>query len=174
MVMKIVRSPNIYKINISYFLDNNIKFILCDLDNTLESFDVKSPSENAKNIVNKLNENGIKLIICSNNSKERVSKYANELKVPFIYRCFKPSKNKINDYLVKNNINKEECILIGDQFNTDVKCAQKLNINCLFSEEIVKKNAFISKFNKFFEKFGVKRAYKKNLIIQMEDKYVIS
>ena len=172
--MKIVRSPNIYKININYFIDNKIKFILCDLDNTLESFDIKSPSEDAKNIIKKFNDLGIKLIICSNNSKERVGRYANELNVPFIYRCFKPSKKKINDYLIKNNINKNDCILIGDQFNTDVKCAIKLNIRCLFSEEIVKKNAFISKFNKFFEKFGIKRAYKKNLIIQMEDKYVIS
>ncbi len=171
--MKIVRSPNIYKIKIDYFIENNIKFVLCDLDNTLESFDVKNPSENAHNFAKNLKNEGIKLIICSNNSKKRVSEYADELGVPYIYRCFKPSKKKINNYLIKNNINKENCILIGDQYNTDVKCAIKLNIKCLFSEEIVKKNAFISNFNKFFEKFNVKKAYKNNLIIKMEDKYVI-
>ncbi len=170
---KIIKSQNIYNINIQYYLDNNIKYILCDLDNTLESFDVKEPSKKTIELVNKLTENNINLIICSNNNKKRVSKYAEMLSVGYIYRCFKPFKFKINNFIKKKNINKNECILIGDQFNTDIKCAKRLNVKCLFTEELVNKNAFISSFNKRFEKISIKKDLKKGLIKNMEEKYVI-
>lgn len=169
---KIIKSPNIYKIKQEFYLKNNIRYILCDLDNTLDSFDCKNPSIKTLNLVKLLKENNIKLIICSNNKKKRVESYANCLNVDFVYRCFKPFKYKINKYLNKHSINKNECILIGDQFNTDVKCAIKLGIKVIFCEELVNKNALISKINKKLEKLNIKKAYKKDMIIKMEEIYV--
>lgn len=169
----IVRSKSIYSIDLSYFIDYDVKYLFFDLDNTLDIYTSKVPSVNALKLKKELDKYNLKMIIISNNSKKRVSLYAKNLNVDYLYRCYKPFTFKIKKYLKLKKINLDNCIIIGDQYLTDVLCAKRLNMHCLFTEELSSKdNARISKFNKKIEKLFIKKDIKKNILTSMEEKYV--
>ena len=92
-------AKTIYEIEIEKFLKLNIKCVLCDLDNTLDAYYQKTPTIEAQNFAKKLKENGIELILTSNNLKNRVALYANALGVKYAYSCKKPLVGKVKKLL---------------------------------------------------------------------------
>ena len=78
-------SQNIYDIDVNFFVKNKIKYIFCDLDNTLDAYYSEIASDKAIDFKNKVQKKGIKLIVISNNTKKRVSKYAKSLNCDYLY-----------------------------------------------------------------------------------------
>ena len=60
-------AQNIFDVPVSFFKEHNIKIILSDLDNTLDSYKILIPSSRVVELKNKLNENNIELVLISNN-----------------------------------------------------------------------------------------------------------
>lgn len=156
---------SIFEIDIDFYKTQNIKYILADLDNTLDSYKSKIPTERTKEFVKMLDSYNIALVIISNNSEKRVSNYCNELKIKYLYKSGKPFIKKINNYLTENNIDKNECVFIGDQLSTDIKCAYKLGIKSVLTEEIAKENQLVTKINKFFAKGRLLRLKRDKILI---------
>lgn len=160
-------ADSIFDIDIDFYKKNNINYIFSDLDNTLEPYYNKVASKKTIEFVNQIIDANITLIVVSNNSKNRVKNYIksfNSDKIKWIARARKPSKNKINNFINMNNIDKTQSILIGDQLSTDIKVANKLGIKSILTKELVSKNQFISKFNKFKGKLKYKELEKKGLL----------
>ena len=157
-------AKNLYEIETEFYIKNNIKYIFCDLDNTLESFKVKEASEEAKALKEKLAKAGIELIVVSNNTKRRVSIYAESLGARFVYSARKPFRHRIRVFIKKNNINLKECMLIGDQLLTDIVCGNRLKIKAVLCENLVVEDQFITKINKFFDGMLRRYMHKKQLV----------
>lgn len=149
-------AKNIFEIDLEFYKKIGVKYIFTDLDNTLDSYKQKEPTEKVINLVKELNKNDLILIICSNNSNKRVSKYAKILGVNFMYYSNKPSIKKLSNYLEINNINVDECIFIGDQLVTDIKTANRIKMKSIYVDDLVKENGFFTRFNKFYEKSFLK------------------
>ena len=170
-------SKNIFEINIDFFLKNNFKYILCDLDNTLDAYFNKKPSEFTKNFVKKIIDSGLDIIIVSNNSKKRVKNYCDGFdaqyknKIKFVSRALKPYKFKVKKFLLLNNIPLNKCIMVGDQILTDIKFANNLKISSLLTEELENKNQFISLINKKIDKIIRRKLLKRNLLKNWRDIY---
>ena len=64
-------ATSIFDIDVSFFIDNGIKCVLSDLDNTLDAHDELTPSTRVVEFKEKLNQNGIELCIVSNNKAKR-------------------------------------------------------------------------------------------------------
>ena len=154
-------AKTIYEIEIEKFLKLNIKCVLCDLDNTLDAYYQKTPTIEAQNFAKKLKENGIELILTSNNLKNRVALYANALGVKYAYSCKKPLVGKVRKLLKTLNYNKADYLIIGDQVFTDILFANKLKIKSILCDNLVSKDQFFTKINKFFDKY-VRRYLKKH------------
>lgn len=162
-------AENIFEIDIKFYKKLNISYIFCDLDNTLETYNIKEPSLRVKELTKSFKENNIELIIISNNSKKRVEEYAKILNIRFIYRSFKPFPFKLKKFIKKNGIKIDSSMLIGDQLLTDIKCANKLKIKSIYVNELECKNALITKINKFIESIFKKRLIKKNKFKKWRD-----
>ena len=134
---------NVYEIDINKFEKLKVKCILCDLDNTLDAYYQKTPSPEALEFFRRLKEKNIELILTSNNTKARVSKYAETLGVKYTYSCKKPLTRR------------------GDQVFTDVLFANKLKIRSILCDNLVSKDQFFTKINKFFDKY-IRRYLKKH------------
>ncbi len=154
-------ASNVYEIEIDKFLKLNIKCILCDLDNTLDAYYQKTPSKEAIEFNNKLKENGIELILTSNNTKSRVQKYAEMLGVKYSYTCKKPLIGKVKKLIKSLNYSKSDYLIIGDQVFTDILFANRLKIKSILCDNLVSKDQFFTKINKFFDKY-VRRYLKKH------------
>lgn len=129
------------QIDFDKLYSENKKIILTDLDNTLIDYSVKEPTEELIKLNRILKDKGFKIYIISNNSKKRIEKFIKEFKVDgYLAKALKPWKTKVNKYLKKNNINKEETIFIGDQLLTDIKCANSLNLDSILVRSVSRKS----------------------------------
>lgn len=157
-------AQNVYEIDLNKLVDLHIKYVFCDLDNTLDSYKQKTPSPRAVELVKKLKDLGIELIIVSNNTGPRVEKYASELGVTYFSRIGKPFPRKLNKIILEKGYSKDEIIIIGDQVVTDISFANKAGIKNILCEKLVKEDQPTTHFNRLFDRPLRKSLRKKNLL----------
>ena len=155
---------SIYEIDVDFFRKLGIKYVLTDLDNTLDSYRTKFPTEKAFELKEKLAEHDIELIIVSNNTGNRVSTYANGLGVRFFNSIGKPFASRLLKKLAKLNISKDEVIMIGDQVVTDITCANRAKIKSVLTDKLVKEDQITTRFNRLFDRPLRRALERKNLL----------
>lgn len=164
-------AKNIYDIYVDFYRSMNIKTLIIDLDNTLDSYKTKMPSNRAIQLIGEMKNSGLRPVIVSNNRGKRVKEYAEALGVECIHSAMKPFPYKINRFIVDNQLNKEEIILIGDQLLTDVKAAKNVGIKSILLEKLVKEDQFTTHFNRIFDRMIRKRLKNKNLLKEWRELY---
>lgn len=163
MFIPFALAKNIYEIDSSFFKKNDVNTIICDLDNTLDAYYQKEPTEKAIELINRLKNDGFKVIIISNNTKDRVSKYAKKVDCEFIHSARKPLRYRSKSFFKKNNIDLNKTICIGDQVFTDVAYANRMGMRCILCDNLVEKDQFFTKFNKSLDRHFRKRILRDNL-----------
>ena len=144
---------SIYELNLDVLKETGIKYILTDLDNTLAPYNIARPNDEVKNAIKNIKDNGFNVIIVSNNNGKRVKLFSSGLNVDYIAGAKKPFTSTIKNYLLKNNINLNECVLIGDQLMTDIKCANKLKCKCVLTDPLVEKEALVTFINRRIDRY---------------------
>ena len=145
-------SKSIYTVPIDFYIKNNFKVIFCDLDNTLEAFYNEEPSDRAKELLDQLRRHNIKLFVISNNRESRVKKYAEMLGVEYHHSSKKPFGFKLRKYIKRNNLNRNEIIMVGDQILTDVIASKNVKVKVILTEPLVNKDLLVTKINRFIDK----------------------
>lgn len=127
-------------ITINYLLENKIKILILDVDNTLIDY-----YENLSNDIIKwaenLKEQGIKLYILSNtNNKAKVEKVANKLEIPYRNFAMKPLKRGFLKIQKEFEIKPEEIAVIGDQLFTDILGGNRCKMHTILVDPINSKD----------------------------------
>ncbi len=161
-------AKSVYDIPLSFYKEHGIKTILCDLDNTLDSYKAMTPSKRAVLLKEELNKNGIELIIVSNNRKTRVGTYADALGVKFVSSIGKPFAFGVNKAVKKLSLNKSETIMIGDQTVTDIVSANRAHIFNVLTDKIVEEDQPTTHFNRLFDRPIRKWLIRKNLLNEIK------
>lgn len=143
---------SIYEIDFAKLKSLGIKYVLSDLDNTLVGYDVPTPTDKTINLINYLKEINLELIVISNNTKKRLDTFCNFYKIRYLSNACKPFKGKLLKFLDEKEINKSNCVLIGDQLLTDVWCAKKAKLNSILVEPLQKKESIKTYFNRKIDK----------------------
>lgn len=143
---------SIFDIAPSFFTLHGIKTIFVDLDNTLDSYKSSSPSSRVFELHDSLLDNGIEMIIISNNKEKRVENYATQLGVKYLASAHKPFKRRILKFMNENNIRAENTVLVGDQLLTDVKLGYNAKIRVILTEKIVKEDQWTTHFNRMIDR----------------------
>lgn len=151
---------NLFEIPIDFYKKENIKYLILDLDNTLDSYKDKDPSQKTKDYIKLLKENGVVPFIFSNNNKNRIARYVKNLNIESMYHAFKPFPFKIRKFLKNKNINFNEVAMAGDQIMTDVKCANKLKVRIIFLDPLTDKDGIYTKINRIIERIHIKNLKK--------------
>jgi uncharacterized protein len=164
-------SDSLFEISPDFFKKIGVKYLICDLDNTLDSHKQEVPSERTKEYLELLKENNLIPVIISNNTKKRVGKYCESLNLLYIYSALKPFTKNTRKFLKENDINPDECIMIGDQLMTDIKCANKIGIKSILTENVASSDQIVTRWNKLFDKPIRNRLKKKELLINWRTIY---
>lgn len=164
-------AQSLYEIDPKFFISNNINTLMVDLDNTLDSYKLRKPSENAIKLIKKLKDAGINVVIISNNKHDRVKEYADVLDVDFTWYTGKPFPGKINKYVKEKGLNKENIMIVGDQLMTDVVAGNRAKIKTILTEKIVKEDQPTTRFNRIFDRPIRKRLNKKGLLVDWRKLY---
>ena len=159
-----VHAKSIYDIDVDFFHKLGVKYVLADLDNTLDSYRTKLPGKAAIKLKEKLNKADIELIIISNNTGNRVSMYANALGVRYLNSVGKPFAKRLLKKLALLNVNKDEAIMIGDQVVTDITCANRAKIKSVLTDKLVKEDQITTRFNRLMDRPLRRSLKRKNLL----------
>ncbi|MGI6714347.1 MAG: YqeG family HAD IIIA-type phosphatase [Bacilli bacterium] len=145
-------ASSIYEVPIDFYSQRGYRKLVLDLDNTLDSFRAKVPSERALHLVRSLQKAGYMVIIVSNNTEKRVAPYAAVLGVKFLSSARKPFGYKFKKFFRTEGIDPRETLLIGDQLLTDVLASKNAGISVLLTEKIVKEDQWTTKINRLFDR----------------------
>jgi HAD superfamily phosphatase (TIGR01668 family) len=159
---------SIYDINPDVLLKNNIKTIFFDLDNTLIPYYEELPYESTKKFVNYLKDKGLNIYVISNNDEDRVSIFSNDLGCKYSVMSFKPLTFKLRKFIKKENLNKKEIIIIGDQLLTDIICSKLLKIKSCLAKPACEGDLKKTKLNRFFDNIIRNKQIKKGYLNKFE------
>lgn len=158
-------------INPNFFVSQGVKTLLVDLDNTLDSYKLYTPTDHALEVIKRIQASGIKLVIISNNRGKRVSTYANAVGVEYISSAKKPFPGAIKRYVKNNGLSREDVMFVGDQMMTDVLAAHNAHVRMVLTEKIVKEDQFTTHINRIFDRPIRKHHMKKGHIPEWSDLY---
>ncbi len=115
------------------------RIILTDLDNTLVSYYRLNAPQELTDFNAYLRKLGFKIYIVSNNHSIRVKKFIKTFPVDgYLARAHKPRLWRVNPFIHRNHINKDETVFIGDQILTDIKVANRLHIDSILVKSLVR------------------------------------
>ena len=150
-------------ITVDYLLDNGIKAMILDVDNTLIDFD-KNMIEGLEDWIKKIKEANIIPIIVSNTNKlEKVKTVANILEIDYIYFAIKPLKRGFKKARkALGNIEPEHIAVVGDQIFTDVIGANRCKMFPILVKPVGEKDHWMTRFKRPLEEKVIKKYLKKN------------
>ena len=132
-----------------------IDALICDIDNTLVTYDDAEPTEEVLCWYEKLKQNGIQVAFVSNNNRQRVSLFNSKLNAPAFHNSRKPSRYALRRAIAAMGISPERTAVLGDQLFTDVMAAKRLGIRAIVVTPIKDKKSLL---------FRIKRACERSLL----------
>lgn len=151
---------DIFQASPELFLQNGIKGIIFDIDNTLAPYEMELPDEKLTKYLYSLIDAGIKIAFVSNNHKERVDTFN-------IFGCYgahdarKPSRRAVRLAMEQLGTNESNTALCGDQIFTDIFAGKRLGLFCVLVKPIKDKTTLFFKTKRFLEKPILKSYLKK-------------
>ncbi|MBO7131742.1 YqeG family HAD IIIA-type phosphatase [Candidatus Saccharibacteria bacterium] len=103
----------------------NVKLLLCDLDNTLRLHSEKEPAEELAKWIKACKKAGVIIVIISNNGRKKMmKKFCEPIEVDCFWWAKKPMRKKLNEAMEKYNIPPENTVMLGDKWSTDILAAK--------------------------------------------------
>ncbi|WP_163653007.1 YqeG family HAD IIIA-type phosphatase [Listeria sp. PSOL-1] len=149
-----------FGITAEHLRDLGKKAVLTDLDNTLLAWDELDATDEIINWFTLLEEEGIKVMLLSNNSVERVERIARRADIPFIARAKKPLAKNFQKALAELDVKPEETVMIGDQIMTDILGGNRQKLMTIFVRPVKETDGLATKFNRLMERFILKQLSK--------------
>ncbi len=155
-------ADNVFGLDVSFCKENNIKGMIFDIDNTLVTHDTLKAPKNIIDYLNNLENNGIKIAIVSNNHKERVESFCEELGYTYVARAWKPFKKNLICVMKSFSLNPEEICLVGDQIFTDIYGGLRMGFYTVLVTAVGKNETGFVAFKRIFEKAVMSEYAKSN------------
>lgn len=158
-----IYQESIYTINYNQLFSRGIRCLLFDLDNTLVPIRTKVPSEEVKNLFEKLKKMGFKIIIFTNSRSKRARPFKNILGVDCCPFACKPFSKKFLSIIKVYNLQFSEVAIIGDSMMDDIYGGNKVGITTILIEQLEPKEFFIAALKRKREKKIIKKLSENNL-----------
>lgn len=153
---------SIYNITPEELLKRDKKVVFTDLDNTLIAWNHADATEELVDWIELLRENGIEVVILSNNNANRVHQAVDHLDVTHIPHAFKPRRKGFRKAFDTVDYPKENIIMVGDQVITDIIGANRFKVDSVLVKPILESDAWNTKINRFIEYQVLKMLVKHN------------
>ena len=113
--------------------EQGIGLLICDLDFTLAPRWCRKPTENLVIWINRMLDNGIEIVIVSNNSsRRRIEKFANDKRLrkplPYMFKAGKPKTDCVEFVARHFPGGFANIALLGDRESRDVACAKNAGV----------------------------------------------
>ena len=132
--------PTFFDIDFQRLYDKGYRTILCDLDNTLISYDEFVPTKELLEKFQSLEQIGFELILISNNIPNRINHFVKHTKLTGYANARKPLLIGIKKAFQSAKVqDKAKTVLIGDQLMTDIWAANRFKVYSILVNPLRKK-----------------------------------
>ena len=154
--MKKLFTPDCYirsfrDLNLKRLCCMGIQVLVCDIDNTLVAHDEALPNEAVKKFIKKAKAEGLRVVLVSNNVKERVDTFAQDLAVKTYPFAQKPLKKTYRKMMKDSGCKAQQIAVLGDQLLTDMLGANRVGFYTILTTPVAQKDLKCTKINRFFE-----------------------
>ncbi len=156
-----LRLDDIYLVTPEFLKARGIRAVLLDIDNTLVTYDDPKPTPPVLAWLDSLKENGISAAFISNNHKERVQTFNEELGYFASWDSKKPSGKCYLAAMERLGTSAADTAVIGDQVFTDVWSAKRLGLYAILVKPIKDKTSLFFRFKRALERPVLSRYEKK-------------
>lgn len=143
---------DIYGITPDFLKEKGIRAVLLDIDNTLVTYDDPKPTPSVLTWLQALKDNGIEAAFISNNHKDRVQLFNEELRYFATWDSGKPSGRCYRAAMKHLGTDKTNTAVIGDQVFTDVWSAKRLGLYAILVKPIKDKTSLFFRSKRALEK----------------------
>ncbi len=162
-----IYQKSIYHIDYDKLLDDGIKCILFDLDNTCAPYKDKEPNKKLIELFETLKDMGFKLILFSNAPKKRLYPFKKALNVDCLARAHKPFKDSFLKVIKLFNYDFSDICIVGDQLYKDILGGNKVGIKTILVNPMSMDDMFLTKLIfRRLEKIKYHELAKKNLLVR--------
>lgn len=137
--------------------EKGIKYLVCDIDNTLVTYDDEEPTIDLKSWMDDMNSSGIKIAFVSNNNRERVERFNKNLGFVAYSNSRKPFTGAIKSAMRDMGASAENTALLGDQLLTDAAAANFAGIFSIIVPPIKDKKTLFFKLKRRIERPYVRK-----------------
>lgn len=162
--------PDLYienygQLDIQKLKERGIRFLLCDVDNTLVAFDDPDSNHAVHRFIESLNAQGITVVLMSNNFAFRTEHFGKDLGVNRIYSfSCKPFPFTYWRAMKDFGMTRQETAILGDQLFTDILGGWCAGIYTILTHPIVDRERIDTKILRVFEKIMYNYYEKKNIM----------
>ena len=146
-----------YNIDFVKLFDHGYRGIIFDIDNTLVPHDAPADIR-ATMLFRKLHAMGFQTMIVSNNKEPRVKSFADVVGSAYVFLADKPGTKGYLEAVAKMKLPKDQIIVIGDQFFTDIWGANRSGLRSVMVGRISPKEPPHIHLKRVLEQ-PIKRAY---------------
>lgn len=116
--------------------------LIVDLDGTLTGWNQREATPEVRQWLQRCAAAGLRLIIASNNGRERVAAFADAVGVPFLANAGKPGRGAFRRAMALLRTNPEETAVVGDQVFTDVLGGNRLGLYTILVTPLSRREFF--------------------------------
>lgn len=138
-----------------------IRALLCDIDNTLVTYDDPEPTPELYEWFTEMEQAGVLIAFVSNNHADRVKRFNERLGYVAYADAGKPSAKRYSDAVRALGVEREEAAVLGDQLLTDAAAAHRFGVKALIVPPIKDKTTPFFKVKRFIERPYMHRAAKR-------------
>ena len=141
-----------YDVTVASLQRENIKAVFVDLDNTLIAWNNPDGTPEMRQWLHDLRDAGIRVVVVSNNNRERVKRAVDKFGIDFESRAMKPFTRGIKRAMKRFGIEKNEVVMIGDQLMTDIRAAHRAGIRSILVKPLIETDSWQTQFNRWRER----------------------
>lgn len=138
--MKTLHLNSIYELTPELLKKLGVSYLFLDIDNTIRKYSETAPSLRTREYINSLKDEGVKIVLCSNNFKGRVRPYAEALGCLYVYFALKPSPFGFLRAKLKSGAKHSRILVAGDQVFNDILAGKLFFVKTLLVNPIDREN----------------------------------
>ena len=146
-----------WEITPEFLLQNGIRALLIDIDNTLAPYEMPDPDERIVEWFATLAKNGISAALVSNNHAPRVERFNQTLGLLAYPDSGKPGKKNLLLAMKTLGVSTAETAVLGDQLLTDCYAGKRLGLRALIVPPIKDKTNLFFRFKRLLERRYIRR-----------------
>lgn len=135
-----------------FFKKNGIRYLICDIDNTLVPYSEATATPAVRGFFDRLRAEGVTIAFASNNDKARVVTFADDAGHPAEFKASKPFGRGVKKAMRRIGAQRENCAMLGDQVLTDGLAARYTGMRMILVRPIEDKDSLLFRVKRSIER----------------------